>query len=164
MHLQSIHQLAFRNKSVALIIFVSLTLCSCSRRVGTQDAGVATHGIARTRLEKSVQSDQVWTDRLLYQAVEGLTAGKTSEVVGRLQKISASIDNVQLSEDGVDCVEPILLEYDKISQKLVRFSEQCGVDSGLIRFVPVDEKSGFLRAMIIIVNEYEERQSKTTTK
>ena len=72
----------------------------------------------------------------------------------RLQSINNSIEVLQLKEDGVDCVETILMGRDKIMRKLMKFSDQCGVDINLIRFVPIEEKRGFVQAMIIIIDNY----------
>ena len=36
----------------------------------------------------------------------------------------------------------------------LRLAESCGSDIALVRFVPVDEKAGFVRAMTILVDNH----------
>ena len=134
---------------LASALFLIFTATSCSRHNATNVAG---QSIDLSQLERSIQSDELWTDRFLFVALEGIKSGKVTEVTSRFLAISNSIEVLQLTADGVDCTEPVLLNRDKTMQKLVKFLEQCGVDINLIRFVQIEEKRGFIQAMILILD------------
>jgi len=93
-----------------------------------------------------------------------LKSGNTSEVRNELQSIYNAIEVLQLKDDGVDCVELILLDRDTTMKKLIKFSDQFGVDINVIRFVPIEEKQGFVKAMIVIVDNYRDQRQGGTAR
>jgi len=49
-------------------------------------------------------------------------------------------------------------------KKLIKFSDQFGVDINVIRFVPIEEKQGFVKAMIVIVDNYRDQRQGGTAR
>ncbi len=147
----------------ALCLVVLLAASSCSRADRQQASNVQpVPGIPLWRIQKCVESDELWAECLLHIAVEGIRTGKADEVIKRLKLIGAAIDSVQLIEEGVACTEPLLLEEDKAVKKLVQLSKACGADINLTRFIPLEEKHGYISAMIVLIEDYRSRNAKQT--
>lgn len=156
MNLRAVPRPQRYSNTIRVVFFLLLALTSCSRHGAPQTTGVD-NGIDSFQLQKGIQSDELWTDRLLFDALEGLKSGKAQDVIKQLHSISNAIYVLQLTDDGIDCAEPILLSRERTMQKLIKFSDQCGVDVNVIRFLSIEEKMGFAQALITIVDNYNKK-------
>jgi hypothetical protein len=115
------------------------------------------HGPSEGRLVYCIKSDQEWVSYLVEMAVSSVQEGTADRALKRLRALHAAVQKVQLGGDYVGCTEPVLLDHDTIINKLTILANRCKTDINVTRGVFVEDKEGFIRAMIMLLEEFQKR-------
>jgi hypothetical protein len=103
------------------------------------------------RLVHCVEKHHNWVKYLVGMCQRGVDSGDTAKLLQKLRELRLAIRKAQLGDEGADCGEPVLLYIDIINKYLMQVAKHGGVDINITRGVFVEDKDGFVQALIVIV-------------
>jgi hypothetical protein len=130
---------------------ITVSIVSCSRFMLTEQ--IDRSGATQWDVDRCIISDDNWTSHLVYKIVDAIHEGKAQDVYKELHEFEVHLKASEMLEDGVECEQTLLLSRDSLVKKLKMVSDECNVDINIIRFIPIGERTGFVHALIVIVND-----------
>lgn len=104
------------------------------------------------------KSDTIWTDCLIRRISESINHKTHRQMMKNLMLLEEAIGVAQQREEGIDCIEPLLVDRNLLIYKLDKLSKECQVDLNIIRYIPIEEREGFVRAVQAILEDYIRRE------
>ncbi len=98
--------------------------------------------------------DELWASVLLRITDEGLRQKQLDSLKHTLGDHLRALHVVELREEGVDC-QCVLLQRREITEaSLLSLARRYSIEPGVIRFLDLTEKSGYVKALIALVERY----------
>lgn len=142
---------------MCILVVVMLTGCHKTwvSSDGRVEGGLGTNQfrLAEGRIEYCMKSDLLWVSYLVGMTSNAIRVRDVKHVVTELNGLKAAVETVQLDGKFAGCEEPILLGHDEIVARLSGLAEQLKVDVNTIRGIFVENKEGFITAIIALLEQ-----------
>ena len=69
----------------------------------------------------------------------------------KLEKIQNAIREIQIADEGIDYSEPLWVDRAELVNMIDKLAEKCKADINVVRFLQLNEKDGFIRAVILVL-------------
>jgi hypothetical protein len=102
-------------------------------------------------VDRIVHSDRLWVDRILNKAIESHKSGELGDLLKDLSHLHKSLLDARLADEGLDCETLLLVHPDIIEANMTKLASDYHVNINVIRYIPTDQKDGYVRAVMTIV-------------